>query len=98
MTVVLLTRALLLHLRDGAAATFLCDGAAIAPSADPFLRDGAAAVPKFVGDGTDDEVAMLRVLRNGAADAALFVCDCGAAALKLLRVLPVAMFEHDDEK
>ena len=63
---------------------FLCDGAAAADGANAqLLRDGAAAVAPFIGDGDVDVVA--------------FLCDGSAAAVVLLRVLRVAIFEHDDE-
>ena len=60
-------------LRDGTVTSFLCDGAAIALSADPFLRDGDASVPVFIGDSDAAAVALLHVLRGGASYAVAFL-------------------------
>ena len=75
---------------------FLCYGASVEPSDASFLRDVAAA-PAFIGDGTTSAVALLRVIYDSATDAITFLGIGGGAALVILRVLPVAMLEHDDE-
>ena len=74
--------AAVVFLLDKAAVVHLCGGAAdAAPSfihgggafnqgtSTVFLRDGAAAVREFIGNGAASVVALLRVLRCGDSDA-----------------------------